>query len=496
MPARTFTPGADRRARAAWSRAGVAVAAALVLAACGGSDDSAGGAGQDNGVQVVPAAAKVAIPEQLAALTLADRKQLAGDGAGQTLIRDPRSGAIHMAWMRRVPGVTPPAGEDPAQQIVVATSTDNGAGWGEPVVVSTAEQKAFYTATANPAVTAIGPDGQLYVAYTAVSDSDYSDFGASRSWFTRSEDGGKTFSAPVQIVTDEKEGLEAGIGTSYMNGLYVAKDGDVFYTFLDEREVFEAKKKELAAGSTPHAGHGAAETEKPATHLRVSRSADQGRTWSVSTLVGKPMCGCCGTIMTENGAGELFAGTRSAFEEHKGSYDAVRDIVLSKSTDDGATWGEPVKVHDDGFKVSGCPDISAGLATDSKGVMHAAWYTGTEAHPGVFYAKSTDGQTWSKPLALLHGKWAPYADVRLVLDGQDQPWVAFEDRTGDVETVRVARVDPEAMKVAFAEAVPGRGPALAVGDGWALLTFESSPASENDEGPFALNSVLTRVAAT
>ena len=158
--------------------------------------------------------------------------------------------------------------------------------------------------------------------------------------------------------------------------------------------------------------------------------------------------------MAENGKGELFAGTRSAFLELAGSYDAVRDLVLAHSSDDGATWSSLTKVHDDGFKISGCPDVALGLASDSAGHLHAAWYTGTESNPGVFYARSDDGQTWTKPLALQTGKWSPYADVRLVIDGKDQPWVAFEDRSGDTDKVQVARIDPESMSVSLSTPWP------------------------------------------
>ncbi|MGH9024030.1 MAG: hypothetical protein ACRDV9_13195 [Acidimicrobiia bacterium] len=67
--------------------------------------------------------------------------------------------------------------------------------------------------------------------------------------------------------------------------------------------------------------------------------------------------------------GPPFATTRSDWKELKESKDAVRDPFLSISTDAGTTWSEATKIHDDGFKISGCPDISAGLAvvSDTKG---------------------------------------------------------------------------------------------------------------------------------
>ena len=289
-----------------WQRsrlAGVAVSGALLLAACGSSSDkpaTAGGAASptstpkadapDTNTNVVQAVSKVQIPAQLAALAVSDQKQVFPAGTGQTMTRDPKSGALYMAWMRNVPGEEPAEGKTPAAQIVVATSTDDGKTFGEPVVVSGPEQKTFYVSTSNPAQGAVGSDGKLYVTYTATSKSEWTDFGASNSWIVRSEDGGKTFSDPLQMVTDEKEGLEPGIGESYMNGLYVAKDGDLFYSFLDEREIFTDKKMKKSMEGTDHAAMdmGGDKSDKPDTQLRITRSADGGRTWSKSTLVGAP----------------------------------------------------------------------------------------------------------------------------------------------------------------------------------------------------------------
>ncbi|MGH9000483.1 MAG: sialidase family protein, partial [Acidimicrobiia bacterium] len=170
--------------------------------------------------------------------------------------------------------------------------------------------------------------------------------------------------------------------------------------------------------------------------------------------------------------------------------DPVMEIVVARSADDGDTWSEPAKFHDDGFKMSGCPDVAAGLAADSGGRLHAAWYTGTDSHPGVYYAVSDDGVSFSQPVALLNDEWVPYADVRLVIDGDDQPWVAFEDRRGEVDQVQLVRIDPDTSAASFAAALPGHGPDLVAGDDWALLTWQSNPKSEDDERPGPLRALV------
>lgn len=182
--------------------------------------------------------------------------------------------------------------------------------------------------------------------------------------------------------------------------------------------------------------------------------------------------------MAQGRDGPLFATTRSAFLELKDSYDAVRDPILSVSADDGATWSEATKISDDKFKISACPDVTAGLAVDSAGRMHAAWYTGTEAHPGVFYATSDDdGKTFTKPATLLAGDWVPYGDVKLAIDGDDHAWVAFEDRREDQDQIRLVRLDPEG-RAACSRTWAGTAPDIAAGDGYAVVTWGTQGAHD------------------
>jgi hypothetical protein len=186
--------------------------------------------------------------------------------------------------------------------------------------------------------------------------------------------------------------------------------------------------------------------------------------------------------VVQGASGPLYVTTRSAWQELKGSYDAVRDHFVSISHDDGVTWSQPVKFHDDRFKVSGCPDITPGMAVDSKGRLHVAWYTGTERNPGVLYAHSDDqGKTFSAPVALLTGDWIPYADVKLAIDSTDNAWVAFEDRRGERDLIQMARISPDGT-IARSTAWPGTGPDLAGFGESVIVTWGTQPASEKESG--------------
>lgn len=452
-----------------------AALAALLVAGCTDAEEAAAEAVQGEAAQ---AAAEVQIPERLDALDLSEVNEIAEAGVGQTMVFDPKSGTVYMAWGRQAPEQAA-KGEDPAMQVMVARSTDGGKTFTDPVVVSAPEHTDMYISTANPVVVQAGPDGTVYVAYTTLVDNELSPYGVNRAQLVVSTDGGQTFSEPEQIVTAKTEDIPVKFASFYMNGLFVASDGDLYYSFLDGRDYLAAK----------------AQGKEAEPQLRVARSGDGGRSWAPSVLVAKPTCGCCSTVMTENGKGDLFASTRG-YAKLKGSYDAVRDPIVSRSTDDGNTWSEPVKISDDNFKISGCPDVSEGLAADSGGTLHAAWYTGTAAHPGVYYATSEDGVKWTKPVALLHGEWVPYGDVRLVIDGQDRPWVAFEDRTGEIDRVQVARIDPQTPAVSFSKAIPGHGPALVAGKDWAALSFEANASEDDEDGLTALQTVIVTGADT
>jgi hypothetical protein len=432
------------------------VTTSLLVAACGD-----GGGGQTSEAQPAQTAAgRVVAPAKLAGLSLADPEVVVPAGArNPTVALDRASGTLYLAFAREIPGPDP---DEPVLQAVVARSTDQGRTFSEPVVVNDPTERVD-TSVVSPTHVAVGPGGEVYVLYQHNVDSEYDEYGLSYLRLARSEDRGATFSAPAAIAGPDVEGVTT---TMSMASLFVAPDSDLFISFIDDREELAAR---IAGMPEPDAhDHDAV---PPAVHLRMARSGDGGRTWGASVLVAKPMCACCGTRMAQGGDGPLFATTRSAFLELKDSYDAVRDPILSASTDDGATWSEARKIHDDNFKISACPDVTAGLAVDSTGRLHAAWYTGTEAHPGVFYAVSDDdGKTFTKPSTLLTGEWVPYGDVKLAIDGDDHAWVAFEDRRADQDQIRLVRMDPQG-RAAFSKAWTGTAPDITAGDASAVVTW-------------------------
>lgn len=414
--------------------------------------------------------------------------ELAGARA-PTLAVDRHAGTTYLAWAREIAGAVPAAPSrhghkpDAMLQIVLARSEDGGRRFGAPVAVSLPGEHAR-AATVNPAQVAVGQKGEVYVLYS-VADPNFtlpgSYLGRASLKLARSGDGGRSFAEPVTIGSEAVEGTVASLG---MINLFAAPDGALYASWLDSREsiayVLEHKKH------PPH--------EIYSSQLRVARSTDGGRSFSKSALVTRPVCVCCGTKVAQGKDGPLYASTRGvSWPEVKGSVDAVRDIVVATSNDRGETWSEAIKIHDDGFKVSGCPDVTPGLAVDSKGRLHAAWYTGTERHPGIFHAVSSDqGKTFSQPVALLTDEWLPYADVKLALDENDNAWVAFEDRRGETDLIHLVRI-AEDGGLSRAKPWPGTGPDLVAKGGSAIITWGTlPPEGDEEEGEGGINVAVAR----
>lgn len=453
-------------------RLGVLLAAlAVVASACadGGADD---GAGPKEGTPE-PAAPTVGL-----AVTALETLAPETGGLFPTTAVDATSKAVYVAWAREVAAATDYAG-DPLLEAVVARSDDGGATFGAPVVVSPPGM-AVHTRSVSPTQVEVGPDGAVYVLFKHVEALVGYESPRRIMHLARSDDGGKTFGGPFPVGSEDVEGA---VSSHDMLDLFVAPDGDVFVSFLDSREKVAAALANPGGEAPSGGGHGDLGEHLPQNQLRLTRSTDRGQTFSASTLVSKPVCVCCGTKVTRGEGTPLFATTRSEWKELKGSRDPVRDPFLSVSADDGATWSEATKIHDDMFKISGCPDVNAGLAVDRKGRLHAAWYTGTDRGPGVWYAVSDDdGRTFSEPVALLADDWVPYADVVMAVDGDGAAWVAYEDRRRERDQLQMARIDPDGA-VTHSRPWPGHTPDLTAGAGGVLVAFSDlTDAEEEGDG--------------
>src|SRR4051812_29302409 len=118
------------------------------------------------------------------------------------------------------------------QHVIVRRSTDTGRTWSAPVPVNTAAEPIGADGDARPKL-AFGSSDEIYVTWTRPLSKPYT--GLIR--FSRSTDGGKTFSAPVTVHVDRQE------ITHRFDSIAVNAKGQIFIAWVDKRDGELAKAK-------------------------------------------------------------------------------------------------------------------------------------------------------------------------------------------------------------------------------------------------------------
>lgn len=323
--------------------------------------------------------------------------------------------------------------------------------------------------------------GALYVVGKLVPGRR---FPASALRFVRSDDGGATWSSPVTVTDDTTKGLANGadFGSHNFHALHAAPDGTFYVAWLDGR-----------------AGKSA---------VYMTHSIDGGATWAANVRV-VPMtstlteaCPCCRTAIAADADGTVYLSWRAVIADTSapassaapatgGAADAhaahgaaspqtIRDIVVARSTDHGATWSEPVRVHADNWVFDGCPHAGPSLAVDPSKRLHVAWWTGKPGAAGVFYTQSSDrGATFAAATSLGVAEASQPAHVQLAVAGTGASSTVFatwDDGTKRVPqvTLRVSRNGGTTFDSATVVSAPGRSatfPVLTVDQAATALTI-------------------------
>jgi len=324
-----------------------------------------------------------------------------------------------------------------------------------------------------PPKLAYAPDGGLFAAYTIGKVVPGERFPRSALRLVSSHDGGKTWSAPV-TVTDG-----AIFGSHSFHALHVAANGTVFVSWLGKSD---AESPDSSAGSMAQMGemsgmsHSMHGTGHEASAAWITRSTDGGKTWAPRVRVDMgEACPCCRTALATDKNGTLYMAWRHVYPG------TVRDIVVARSTDQGATWSEPVRVHTDNWSFDACPHAGPAIAVDDKNTLHVTWWTGKEGAAGVFYARSTDGgKTFSDAEPLGVAKYSRPAHVQMALAPNDRVLVAWDDGTRQTPDVVVRVSNDGGLHFADASTVSPAGraasfPVLAVhGDSLAIAWSDVS----------------------
>jgi hypothetical protein len=144
------------------------------------------------------------------------------------------------------------------------------------------------------------------------------------------------------------------------------------------------------------------------------------------------VCDCCQTALAMTGEGPIAAYRDRSAEE-------IRDISIVRRTAGG--WTQPKPLHDDGWKIAGCPVNGPQLDAKGKTVV-AAWFTAANNDSRVLVAFSGDaGATFSRPIRVDSGPAIGRADVVLLGDGAAA--VTWMTAAGEKSVLHARRVEPD-----------------------------------------------------
>lgn len=159
-------------------------------------------------------------------------------------------------------------------------------------------------------------------------------------------------------------------------------------------------------------------------------SLSAGGTLGREILLDGRVCECCPTSAISWGNTTLIAYRDRSEEE-------VRDIHVVRH--ERGHWGDPVVVHEDGWKIPGCPVNGPALAGEGSNLA-VAWYTAPRGAAQVNVAFSSDGgRSFENPIRVDSG--APLGRVDLEwLNGEAVvSWVEFGADTGEVMIRKVSK---------------------------------------------------------
>jgi hypothetical protein len=299
-------------------------------------------------------------------------------------------GTLWLAWVVR-------------DQIYVQSSTDKGQSFSAPIVVNTAPEAIAARGEYRPKIKLDG-QGSIYLTWTHNLEKRHT--GHIR--FSRSTDGGKSFSPPVTV----NDNLDV-IGHRF-DALALGKNGEIFVAWLDARDKEKAK---------------AAKQEFSGTAVYYTWSDDGGKSFYPNKVVAPHSCECCRLgieIDVDNLPVVLW---RHVYDGN------IRDHALVKFKD----WqspGEVRRVSEENWKIDACPHHGPALSIADNGIYHAVWFSGAADKQGLFYGHSKDGGLSYSPALRFGNQGAKHPNV---LAGGEQVAVLWSEFDGSYNLLQLIK---------------------------------------------------------
>jgi hypothetical protein len=310
-------------------------------------------------------------------------------------------------------------------------------GWSDARAVPSATDIVANAADV-PSVRALA-DGTLVAHWLQEDGPDPESYLLPLSW---SKDGGRTWSPPATPHHDGTH-TQHGFGTSFQ-----APGGGLGIVWLDGRAT--------AAGAPSGGGDIGLWS---ATFDRDARQTSE-------TAIEPRTCECCQTSVAETSDGAIVAFRgRSA--------DEIRDIYVTRLVD--GRWTAPAQVHNDGWKIDGCPINGPAVTARGRDVA-VAWFTAPAGEGQAFVAFSHDaGRTFDNPIRIDEGSATGHVDAELLADGAVAvSWTEFVNKQSQVRLRRVDATGSLSPALTIGVTMAMQYPRLAQGRDELLVTWIKS----------------------
>ena len=291
-------------------------------------------------------------------------------------------GAVHIVWIDE--NTAAPAHDHSkyghshvaATNLLYARSSDGGQSYSAPVRLNTHAGDVWGFSVSKPRIV-IGGNGTVHVFYAGNDVNPVNGKPEAVAMYARSSDGGRSFSQPQRLntmaKTDASDFVHGGLTHAHVFGTLTTDGrGNVYALWIDTRDM-------------------AKEGDSGKVFMAVSR--DDGRSFETDReILPADVCPCCQLTAFAAADGRLYVGSRQV----EGKF---RDSVLMVSADGGRSFSPRQRVTTQRWEIEGCP-LKATSVAAAEGVVLATFFSGGEAKPGAYVARSTDGgRNWSTPLA-------------------------------------------------------------------------------------------------
>ncbi|HJP38374.1 MAG: sialidase family protein [Gammaproteobacteria bacterium] len=273
-------------------------------------------------------------------------------------------------------------------------SEDGGKTWRTPVMINEQPGEIWGFSVSKPRIE-VGPGGTLHVFYPANDRSAAIGMDIVSARYRRSTDQGKSFSAPITINSPSGKDRSDVLG----EGLAMANSFGTMGVAPDGT-IITAWQNVLDMQNSGDGADGI-----------VAVSTDDGVSFSAERIVlpGNDVCPCCQLTLAFNDD-TIYMGFRKIF-------DKWRDSVIARSTDGGNSFSVGGRLDLAPWELQGCPLKPTELGSDGER-LYASTYTGGEDPAGLYFTVSGDGGKTFAGKQQVHPA-AAYADApALTVDPQ------------------------------------------------------------------------------